>query len=238
MKGKQGNTSHGQRRWTRPPPSETEQGDVLRNAENRIALLDMLWEHEQTTREAWVVDCVPVQVQQRVEALVSGGLVELANREIRAELSARLSRPVRWAARLTSSGHDAHTYAHARPPQCFDEPGPGPGERLVELRPAQMDAVRVFVSLARDLTTGPAEGLAERVRTAPFSRRDNRWRLFLTQEQTTSVAYALYLHRLTKSEAEANSFARDYGIVYRPSPPTGTPVPVTLGQRTSCADRG
>ncbi|MGW0731823.1 DUF6417 family protein [Streptomyces sp. NPDC002851] len=210
----------------------------MRHSEKRIALLDMLWEHEQAAREAWVVDGVPVQDQQRVEALVSEGLVELADREICAELSARLSRPVRWAARLTSSGRDVRTYAHARPPQTFGEPEPGPGEQLVELRPAQMDAVRVFVRLAGDLTTGPAEGLAERVRTAPFSRSDNRWRLCLTQEQTASVAYALYLHRMSNSEAEANRFARDYGIVYRPSPTTGTTVPVILGRRTSSVERG
>lgn len=210
----------------------------MRHSEKRIALLDMLWEHERAAREGWVVDGVPVQDQQRVEALVSEGLVERADREIRAELSARLSRPVRWAVRLTSSGRDVHTYAHAGPPQPFGEPEPGPGEQLVELRPAQMDAVRVFVRLARALTAGQAEGLAERVRTAPFSRADNRWRLCLTQEQTASVAYALYLHRLSNSEAEANAFARDYGIVYRPSPTTGTPVPVILGRRTGSVDRG
>lgn len=209
----------------------------MRHSEKRIALLDMLWEREQAAREAWVVD-VPVQDQQRVETLVSEGLVELADRGIRAELSARLSRPVRWAARLTSSGRDVHTYAYVGPPQPSGEPEPGPGEQLVELRPAQMDAVRAFVRLALDLTTQPAEGLAERVRTAPFSRSANRWRLCLTPEQTTSVAYALYLHRLTNSEAEANRFAREYGIVYRPSPTTGTPGPVILGKCTSRADRG
>ncbi|MEU6379563.1 DUF6417 family protein [Streptomyces sp. NPDC046909] len=210
----------------------------MRHSEKRIALLDLLWEHEQAAGETWVVDGVPVQDQQRVVALVNEGLVELADREVRAELSARLSRPVRWAARLTSSGRDVHTYAHAGPPQPFGAPEPGPGEQLVELRPAQMDAVRVFVRLAHALATGPAEGLAERVRTAPFSRSDNRWWLCLTQQQITSVAYALHLHRLTNSEAEANAFARDYGIVCRPSPTTGTPVPVTLSRRTSNADRG
>lgn len=222
-----------------PAADRDRTGDVLRHSEKRIALLDMLWEREQAAREAWVLDVVvPVQDQQRVEALASEGLVELADREIRAELSARLSRPVRWAARLTSFGRDVRTYAHADPPQTAGELDPGPGEQLVQLRPAQMDAVRVFVSLARDLTTGPAEGLAERVRSAPFSRSANRWRLCLTQEQTVSVAYALYLYRLSNSEAEANRFARDYGIVYRPSPTTGAPVPRILGQRTDSVDRG
>ncbi|MFF4363489.1 DUF6417 family protein [Streptomyces sp. NPDC001604] len=209
----------------------------MRNSEKRIAMLDVLWEHEQAAHGAWALDhAVPVPVQQQVEALVGEGLVELADRQIRAEMSARLSRPVRWAARLTPYGRDVRTYAHARPPQPTGGPEPGPGEQLVELRPAQMDAVRVFVSLARDLATGPAEGLAERVRTAPFSRSGNCWQLCLTEEQTTSVAYALYLHRLSRSEAEANRFARDYNIVYRTVPATGTPVPVILGRRTSGAD--
>ncbi|MEU2736948.1 DUF6417 family protein [Streptomyces sp. NPDC007095] len=40
----------------------------------------------------------------------------------------------------------------------------------------------------------------------------------LTPEQMESVAYALWLHRMTGSAAEANRFAREYGIVHSPSP--------------------
>ncbi len=206
----------------------------MRTSENRITTLDVLWEHERAAPEAWALDqAVPAAVQQRVEALVREGLIELADRQIRAELSARLSRPVRWAARLTSYGRDVLAYAHARPAEAPDGPEPGPGQRLVELRPAQMSAVRVFVGLARQLATPPAAGLAEQVRTASFSRGGNRWRLCLTDEQITSVAYGLHLHRLADSEAEANRFARDYGVTYRPSPDTRTPVPVVIGQQVS-----
>src|SRR4051812_36395436 len=103
----------------------------MRTSEKRIATLDVLWEHEQAARDAWALDqSVPAAVQQRVEALVGEGLVELADRQIRAELSARLSRPVRWAARLTSYGRDVRTYAHARPPESTGGPEPGPGEQL------------------------------------------------------------------------------------------------------------
>ncbi|MFI6803819.1 DUF6417 family protein [Streptomyces luteogriseus] len=196
-------------------------------------MLEVLHEHERTARHAWVLDeAVPVSFQQRVEPVVREGLAELADTNTRAELSALVSRPVRWAARLTCHGRDALAYAHARPLAAPDEHQPGPGERLVELRPAQMGAVRVFVSLAKELATAPADGLAERVRTASFSRTDNRWRLCLTEEQIVSVAYGLYLHRLTSSEAEANRFARDYGVTFRPSPATRAPVPVVIGQRT------
>ncbi|TXS44097.1 hypothetical protein EAO75_30235 [Streptomyces sp. uw30] len=55
---------------------------------------------------------------------------------------------------------------------------------------------------------------------------DNRWCLYLTGEQVESVAYGLYLHTLAGSAAEANRFARDYGVVYRPEPGTRQPTPV------------
>ncbi|MFI9829669.1 DUF6417 family protein [Streptomyces sp. NPDC051913] len=218
---------------------EVEQGDGMRTSEKRITTLEVLWEQERAEREAWALDqAVPVAVQQRAEALVRDGLVELADMQIRAELSARLSRPVRWAARLTSHGRDVLTYAHARPEDATDGPEPGPRERLVELRPAQMAVARVFVGLASQLATPPAEGLAERLRTASFSRGDNRWRLCLTDEQITSVAYGLHLHRLASTEAEANRFARDYGVTYRPAPDTRNPIPVVIRQSAGSAGSG
>lgn len=199
----------------------------MRSSEKRITVLEVLHEHERAARHAWVVDeAVPASFQQSAESVVREGLAELADRDTRAELSVLAARPVRWAARLTSHGRDVLAYAHARPVTESDEPQPGPGERLVELRPAQMSAVRVFVSLAHELAMPAADGLAERVRTASFSRTDNRWRLCLTEEQITSVAYGLCLHRLTSSEAEANRFARDYGVAYRPDPVTRQPTSV------------
>jgi hypothetical protein len=206
----------------------------MRGSEKRIAVLDALREHARGAQEAWVLDdAVPVSLQRSAEVAMREGLVELADRGIRAELSVLTSRPVRWAARLTPHGRDTLAYAHACPLEVADGPQPGPGERLVELRPAQMRAVRVFVGLARALATAPADGLVGRVHAASFSRADNRWRLCLNDRQIASVAYGLYLHRLSGSEAEANRFARDYGVAYRPSPDGGTPVLVVLGQRTS-----
>ncbi|MER5981249.1 DUF6417 family protein [Streptomyces sp. NPDC001857] len=43
----------------------------------------------------------------------------------------------------------------------------------------------------------------------------NRHVLYLSHEQTASVAYAFWLHR-TCSAFEANRFARDYGTAYHP----------------------
>ncbi|MFF1545014.1 DUF6417 family protein [Streptomyces sp. NPDC058291] len=72
-------------------------------------------------------------------------------------------------------------------------------------------------TLKTSVTTPPAEGLAERVRTAVHDRGAGRWRLMLTQEQMESVAYGFWLHRLTGSAAEANRFHRDYGVLHSPA---------------------
>lgn len=156
------------------------------------------------------------------------GRAELADRDTRAELSALHSRPVRWAARLTPYGRDALLYARVLPLPVQDPDEPAPGEQYVHLRPAQMDALRRFVALSNELAVPPADGLAERVRAADFSCTENRWRLCLTPQQITSVSYGLYLYRLTASEAEANRFARDYNVIYRPHPATGVPTAVGL----------
>ncbi|MGW0209779.1 DUF6417 family protein, partial [Streptomyces sp. NPDC003233] len=72
----------------------------------------------------------------------------------------------------------------------------------------------------------PAEGLAERVRTA--RRLGNRWVLYLDEEQIESVAYALYLRSVGGSVAEANHFARQYGVTSRPDRSTGSLQPTRL----------
>ncbi|MFE2973058.1 DUF6417 family protein, partial [Streptomyces sp. NPDC059340] len=77
---------------------------------------------------------------------------------------------------------------------------------------------RVFGGLADQLRVPPVDGLAEQVRTASCDHGINRWRLYLTQEQMGSVAYGLWLHRMTGSAAEANRFAREYGVAHTPSP--------------------
>lgn len=201
----------------------------MRNRDKRIAALETLDAGELRARHGWVLDDqAPAAVQHSVEQVVGEGLAELADRDTRAELSALTARPVRWAARLTPHGRNALLYARALQLPVPGPQEPAPGEQAVHLRPAQMDALRRFVALAPDLANPPAGGLAERVRAAYFSRTDNRWLLCLTQQQVTSVAYGLYLHRLTGSEAEANQFARDYDIIYRLSPETGVPTAVGL----------
>ncbi|MEV1080930.1 DUF6417 family protein [Streptomyces sp. NPDC050211] len=199
----------------------------MKSWEKRLTVLEALHEREHASEHGWVLDNdVRGSFQQGVESAVREGLAELADRETRAELSAHEGRPVRWAARLTPCGGDALAYARARPVPEPDPEEPASGEQLVKLRPAQMDALRIFISIAGELATSPAEGLSERVRTAGFSRVDNRWCLCLTEEQVESVAYGLYLHMLGGSSAEANRFARDYGVAYRPAPVTRQPTPV------------
>ncbi|MEU3844111.1 DUF6417 family protein [Streptomyces sp. NPDC028635] len=108
---------------------------------------------------------------------------------------------------------------------------------MIELRPAQMDALRVYTNLALDLRVPPADGLIERVHTAYFDRPGNRWRMTLTRAQTDSVAYAFYLRALTGSVVGANWFAREYGVTYRADSATGRPGAVPRPQAVQSAVR-
>ncbi|MFE4998423.1 DUF6417 family protein [Streptomyces mirabilis] len=56
-----------------------------------------------------------------------------------------------------------------------------------------------------------------------------RWWLYLTQEQAASVAYGLWLHRMAGSAAEANRFAREYGVVHSPARDLGEGIQATRG---------
>ncbi|MET9040602.1 DUF6417 family protein [Streptomyces mirabilis] len=47
--------------------------------------------------------------------------------------------------------------------------------------------------------------MAEQVRSASCDHGIKRWRLHLTPERITSVAYGLWLHRMTGSAAEATA---------------------------------
>ncbi|MFF1443382.1 DUF6417 family protein [Streptomyces sp. NPDC058295] len=79
-----------------------------------------------------------------------------------------------------------------------------------------MTALRLFVALADRLRVPPTDGLAEWVHTA---RRDpvvKRYVLHLSAEQMECVAYAFWLHRMSRSALEANRFTRDYGITHKP----------------------
>ncbi|MFE5143816.1 DUF6417 family protein [Streptomyces fagopyri] len=155
--------------------------------------------------------------QQHAGALAAHGLVELAGREDRAELSVLEGRSVRWAARLNPHGYDTLTYGRL-PARAEATPAVTGVGRPVDLIPSQMAALRAFVHLASQLRVPSAEGLAEQVRVALCDHGIKRWRLHLTEEQIASVAYGFWLHRMTGSAAEANRFFREYGATYLPSP--------------------
>jgi hypothetical protein len=187
----------------------------MRSWERALSVLEALRERGQAAGHGWALDTelLPPH-QQQVNTLENQGLVELACREDRAELSALEGRPVRWAGRLTPYGYDTLAYGQSRPRA---EPSPGnagPGRQLVELIPSQMAALRVFVGLAGQLRVAPADGLADQVRAASCDHGIKRWQLYLTKEQIASVAYGLWLHRMTGSAAEANRFGREYGVVH------------------------
>ncbi|MFG2261191.1 DUF6417 family protein [Streptomyces mirabilis] len=203
----------------------------MRGWERALSVLEALCERGQAAGQGWTLDTelLPAH-QQQVNALENHGLVELAGREDRAELSALEGRPVRWAARLTSYGHDTLAYGCSRPRA---EPLPGGEEadrQLVELIPSQMAALRVFVGLADQLRVPPADGLAGQVGAASCDHGIKRWRLYLTPEQMESVAYGLWLHQMTGSAAEANRFAREYGVVHSPAQASGEGPPAADGR--------
>ncbi|MER7178562.1 DUF6417 family protein [Streptomyces hyaluromycini] len=160
-------------------------------------------------------------LHHHVQVLAAQGLVELADRETRAELSAWEGRPVRWAARLPAAGHDVFAFAQLLPGPA--SPVPAADAQMVELLPSQMMVVQMYLALVRAGQTKvmPAEGLAEQARDAVHDRPAARWRLYLTQTQMESVAYALWLRQITGSAAEARRFARDYGTVHAPGPAVG-----------------
>ncbi|MFE5088617.1 DUF6417 family protein [Streptomyces mirabilis] len=190
----------------------------MRSWERALSVLEALRERGQAVGHGWTLDTelLPAH-QQQVNALEIQGLVELAGREDRAELSALEGRPVRWAARLTPHGHDTLTYGCSRPRAEPSLGGEEADRQVVELIPSQMAALRVFVGLTGQLRVPPADGLAEQVRTASCDHGIKRWRLYLTTEQIASVAYGLWLHRMTGSAAEANRFGREYGVVHSPA---------------------
>jgi hypothetical protein len=139
----------------------------MRSWERALSVLEALRERGEAAGHGWTLDTelLPPHRQQ-VNALESQGLVELAGREDRAELSVLEGRAVRWAARLTPYGHDTLTYGcshlRAEPPSGGEEAD----RQVAELIPSQMAALRVFVGLDDQLRVPPADGLAEQVRTA------------------------------------------------------------------------
>ncbi|WP_222723849.1 DUF6417 family protein [Streptomyces sp. ME109] len=201
----------------------------MRSWERVLPVLGALCERGQAAGHGWTLDTEFLLLhQQQAGALAGQGLVELAGREDRAELSVLEGRPVRWAARLTPHGHDTLTYGLLRPRPEPRAPESGAG-RPVELIPSQMAALRVFIHSAGRLRIPPADGLAEQVRTASCDHGIKRWRLHLTPEQIASVAYGFWLHRMTGSAAEANRFSREYGATYNPFPAEQDGLPTGAG---------
>ncbi|MDX3119250.1 MULTISPECIES: DUF6417 family protein [Streptomyces] len=162
-----------------------------------VTLLQAVAERQEAAGHGWALDWDLRPVKQRVFNLAARGLVELAGREDRAELSAWEGRAVQWAARPTPCGHTLLLYSCLRPQP--DPDAPGPGLRRVELIPAQMTAVRLFVALTGRLRVPPADGLADRVRGARGEAGTNRHVLYLSQDQMESVAYGFWLHKLSGS---------------------------------------
>ncbi|MFF4977931.1 DUF6417 family protein [Streptomyces sp. NPDC001083] len=193
-------------------------------------MLEALCERQQAVEHGWTLDTEFLLLHQQHASVLAGqGLVELAGREDRAELSVLESRTVRWAGRLTPHGHDALTYGRYRP-RAHRTPAESTVGRAVELIPSQLAVLRVFIGLTDQLQVPLADGLAEQVRTAVCDHGIKRWRLYLTESQIASVAYGFWLHRMTGSAAEANRFTREYGATYNPPtsedrrPPTAPAV--------------
>ncbi|MGW1761051.1 DUF6417 family protein [Streptomyces mirabilis] len=99
----------------------------------------------------------------------------------------------------------------------------------MELIPSQMVAQRVFGGRADQLRVPSIDGLAEQVCTASCDHGIKRWWLYLTQEQAASMAPELWLHRIADSAAEANRFAREYGVVHSLARDLGEVTPATPG---------
>ncbi|WP_328834774.1 DUF6417 family protein [Streptomyces europaeiscabiei] len=196
----------------------------MRGGEQVLAALGALDERARASVHGWVLAADVLSMKQQVWGLADRGLVEIAGREDRAELSAWEGTMVLWAARLSAAGHDLLLYARTRPRPGNAVEEPDAGRRLVRLLPSQMAALRLFLGLAGRLRVPVAAGLAEQARTARSDHGARRWLLYLTPEQMESVAYGFWLHRMTGSAMEANHFARDYGITHHPAPDQAPPA--------------
>ncbi|MFF7987932.1 hypothetical protein ACFZDK_54500 [Streptomyces sp. NPDC007901] len=68
---------------------------------------------EEDSKRGWALDWSLAELRRRVGVLVGQGLLAVADRETRAELSAWQGRPVRWAVRLSAIGHDVIAFARS-----------------------------------------------------------------------------------------------------------------------------
>ncbi|MFE6165682.1 DUF6417 family protein [Streptomyces sp. NPDC056486] len=177
----------------------------------------------QRTTDGWVV-AGPGLDERTTGPLVKLGLVRVAPRAERAELSVKSGRAVPWAVQLTDDGWDALLYARTRAAPPAVE-APSPGLQQVGLRRSDLDALRRFLALRGRLHRGPAAGLESAVEAARFNAASNRWVVYVSGEQMESMARAFFLERLGGSAAPANRFARVYGVSYTPPSPLLTPEP-------------
>ncbi|WP_067136698.1 DUF6417 family protein [Streptomyces yokosukanensis] len=194
----------------------------MRGRKSWLEAMRVLRHLEKDAEWGWVLvgELLP-RHQRAAQAAAEQGLVELAGRETRAELSAYEDRPVRWAARLSPQGHDVLTFTDAGPAPASRHEGLAGGEMLIELYRAELEALSLYVHLAGRLRVPPAEGLADRVRTA--RQLGNRWSLWLTPDQIESVAYAFYLRSMGGCATQASRFAREYGLAFLMDPSEGCP---------------
>ncbi|MCX5265963.1 DUF6417 family protein [Streptomyces sp. NBC_00199] len=104
----------------------------MTHEDRAVTALEAVADRQRMAGHGWALDVRLRPVKQRVFNLAARGLTELADREDRAALSAWEGRAVRWAARLTASGHDLLLYRRFRPQPAAGPPGPG--LERVELR--------------------------------------------------------------------------------------------------------
>ena len=121
---------------------------------------------EEEAGHSRALDWSLVALQRRVRLCAGQGLLVVADRETRAELSAWEGRPVRWAVRLSEIGRDVIAFARSQPAPA--PPEPSADARLVELLPSQMAVLQMYIGLLRagEISARSAEGLAEQVRDA------------------------------------------------------------------------
>ncbi|MEU5201249.1 hypothetical protein AB0G86_45655, partial [Streptomyces scabiei] len=112
-----------------PRTPNRREGAVVRGGEQVLAALGALDERAQASVHGWVMDADVLAMKQQVRGLADRGLVEIASREDRAELSAWEGTVVLWAARLSPAGHDLLLYARTRPRpgNPVEEPDAGAG---------------------------------------------------------------------------------------------------------------
>jgi hypothetical protein len=116
----------------------------MRSRETFLEALRALRDHEEVAEHGWVLlGMLRPDHHKAVESAAGQGLVELADRRMHAELSVYVCRPFVRAARFTGHGPDVLTYARPAPSLATSLRGPLTGERLVELRRSEMDALRV-----------------------------------------------------------------------------------------------